>query len=135
MRHQGRHRLKNKKLKMDTNTQTATTTPSEKKPSKHLSFEERIAYRIADVVVERVIEGLNAKLGAQTSLMLHQLPGCRLEGLRLSQFERFCAIMRENPGKKPYHAALQVLEEVSGRGGYKNPSSLHRYALSHRKFW
>lgn len=103
--------------------------------TKPLSFEERIAYRIADIVVERVVEGVNAKMGGCTGLMLHQLPGCRLEGLRLSQFERFCAIMRENPGKKPYHAALQVLKELSGHGGYKNPASLQRYATMHKKYW
>lgn len=98
---------------------------------KPLTFEARIAYRIADIVVERVAERLSSKFGG----MLHELPGCRLEGLRLSQFQYFCQIMRENPEKKPYHAAVQVIKERSGRGGYKIPSSLHRYALSHRKFW
>jgi hypothetical protein len=68
--------------------------------SKPLTFEERIAYRIADIVVERVVEGLSSKFGGVSKLTLHELPGCRLVGLRLSQFERFCEIMRESPAKR-----------------------------------
>ena len=49
--------------------------------SKPLTFEERIAYRIADIVVERVVEGLSSKFGGLSKLTLHELPGCRLAGL------------------------------------------------------
>ena len=109
---------------------------AEKAPTgKPLTFEERVAYRIADIVVERVVEGLSSKFGGLSKLTLHELPGCRLVGLRLSQFERFCEIMRESPAKRPYHAAQQVLKELAGPGGYKRASSLQRYAIMHKKFW
>ena len=77
---------------MDSNNSTLVM---ESKPSKPITFEERIAYRIADVVVARVIESLTDKFGGMSKLTYHELPGCRLMGLRLSQFERFCEIMRE----------------------------------------
>ena len=117
---------------MDSNNSTLVM---ESKPSKPITFEERIAYRIADVVVARVIESLTDKFGGMSKLTYHELPGCRLMGLRLSQFERFCEIMRESPAKRPYHAAQQVLKELAGHGGYKRASSLQRYAILHKKFW
>ena len=49
--------------------------------SKPLTFEERIAYRIADIVVERVVEGLSSKFGGLSKLTLHELPGCFRDGL------------------------------------------------------
>ena len=85
---------------MNTNTLTNTNPPTEIKRFKPLTFEERIAYRIADIVVERVVEGLSNRFGNLTKLRLHELPGCRLVGLRLSQFERFCEIMRESPARR-----------------------------------
>ena len=103
--------------------------------SKPLTFEERIAERIAQIVAARVVESISSKLGVAGNLRLHELPGCRLVGLRLSQFERFCEIMRESPAKRPYHAAQQVLKELAGPGGYKRASSLQRYAIMHKKYW
>lgn len=102
---------------------------------KPTSFEERIAARIADIIVARVIEGLSSHPGGMTKLALHQLPGCRLTGLRLSQFEKFCEIMKADPTTVPYHAAQRALEELPGRGGYKRASSLQRYAIMHKRFW
>ena len=109
---------------------------AEKAPTgKPLSFEERVAIRIADIVTDRILDAFFQASSAGKTLTLHQLPGCRLVGLRLSQFERFCAIMRENPAMKPYHAAQQVLKELAGRGGYSRASSLQRYAIMHKRFW
>ena len=109
---------------------------AEKAPTgKPLSFEERVALRIADIVADRILDAFFQASSAGKTLTLHQLPGCRLVGLRLSQFERFCAIMRENPAMKPYHAAQQVLKELAGRGGYSRASSLQRYAIMHKRFW
>lgn len=102
---------------------------------KPTSFEERIAARIADIIVARVVEELVALPGGMTKLALHQLPGCRLTGLRLSQFEKFCEIMKADPTTVPYHAAQRALEELPGRGGYKRASSLQRYAIMHKRFW
>lgn len=107
----------------------------EKTENRPLSFEERVANRIADIVVARVIEGISRETGGMSTLAVRTLPGCRLWGVRLSQFERFCAIMKENPMTVPYHAAQQALKDISGRGGYKRASSLQRYASMHRKFW
>jgi len=75
-------------------------------------FEERLAARIAAMVAEKVVDGLIKASSGMHGLTLHQLPGLRLTGLRLSQFERFCKLMRENPGMVPFRAATQALEEL-----------------------
>ena len=97
-----------------------------------LNFDSRRINEIAQKVATLVVAHLKS---TKPSLTIHKFPGCKLEGLRLCQFERFCTIVEEKPFMLPYHAAQQALADLPGEGGFTRASTLQRYASTHQKFW